>query len=219
MKVDFRQDINFKGYKPLKKDNGKRTYEFNYIFDENKYDCYVRFYQTSTDRYKNYIIRKPLKNTDTGEYEIKINSNHPEKINLATGFGIKPDDSFAYNYVLYPKGTKDNPVYAIDRGNVIFENGRHYNIVTDKAATLTKGGAMKLIVPDFNNVLWVYDKKGKIVKNPNYNRAKNTSKNIANKIGGSLAGIEKDIETGKLDNFRRIITTPLFTDDSLTAHA
>ena len=153
MKVDFRQDINFKGYKPLKKDNGKRTYEFNYIFDENKYDCYVRFYQTSTDRYKNYIIRKPLKNTDTGEYEIKINSNHPEKINLATGFGIKPDDSFAYNYVLYPKGTKDNPVYAIDRGNVIFENGRHYNIVTDKAATLTKGGAMKLIVPDFNNVL------------------------------------------------------------------
>lgn len=219
MKADFAQNISFNGYKPLKKDNGKRVYEFNYLFDENKYDCYVEFYQTDVDRYNNYLIKKPLKDEYTGEFGVKINSSHPEKIDLSNRFGIKPDDNFAYNYKLYPKNTKDNPIYDIDRGNNIFENGIHYNIVTGKAPTLTKGGAMKLIVPDFNNAIWVYDNNNKIVKNPDYERAKNTSKNIANKIGGSLAGIEKDVESGKLDNFRRIVTTPLFTDDSLTAHA
>ena len=80
---------------------------------------------------------------------------------------------------------------------------------------------MKLIIPDNYNVVWKYDNTNKIVKKSDeeIKSLLTSSKNFANKIGGSLAGIEKDLDDGKLDNFTRIVTTPLFTDDSVSAHA
>ncbi len=44
-------------------------------------------------------------------------------------------------------------------------------------------------------------------------------KTITNKYGGTLAGLEEDVENGKYDMYNRIISLPLFTDDDFSAHA
>ena len=227
-------NVQFEGYKPIKSDTGNREYEFNYVYDDNKKDCYVEIFLLDKDKNGNWFVTgqedgfgniKPLVNSNN-KSEILLNKGRATKINLAKEFGLRPDQPFAYHYKLLPKGQKDGiPEYKIDPGNVIDDASTShkaheiYNFVSDKLSTATKSGSMKLIVPDFNNVAWVYDDNNKIVPNKNLDKARITNKNIANKIGGSLAGIEKDLDDGKLDNFTRIITTPLFTDDSLTAHA
>lgn len=227
-------NVQFEGYKPVKSDTGNREYEFNYVYDEDKKDCYLEIFLLDQDPDGNWFVTgkkdqygniKPLQNTKK-EAEVLLEKGKATRINLAKEYGIRPDQPFAYHYKLVPKGQKNGlPEYKLDPGNIINEaassNKAHeiYNFVTDRLSTSTKGGAMKLIVPDFNNVSWVYDENNKIVPNNDIERARRTNKNTANKIGGSLAGIEKDIDDGKLDNFTRIITTPLFTDDSLSAHA
>lgn len=227
-------NVQFEGYKPVKSDTGNREFEFNYVYDEDKKDCYLEIFLLDKDAEGNWFVTgkkdqygniNPLKNTKN-EPEIKLEKGKATRINLAREYGIRPDQPFAYHYKLVPAGQKNAiPEYKIDPGNIINEAASShraheiYNFVTDRLSTSTKAGSMKLIVPDFNNVAWVYDENNKIVPNKDIERARKTNKNTANKIGGSLAGIEKDLDDGKLDNFTRIITTPLFTDDSVTAHA
>ena len=231
------EKVSFKGYKPSKSEYGEREYKFNYVFDDSKKDCYLEIFRVDKDSNGNYRVTgekdkfgniKPIQNYNAimnGEDGSSIKIESGTVINLTSDYGLSPNEGFAYHYVLRPKGQPDGvPEYKLDPGNTINNAASSqrmhevYNFVSDKASTVSKGGAMKLIVPDNNNVLWVYDKDNKIVENPNIERARKTTKNIFNKIGGSLAGIEKDIDDGKLDNFTRIITTPLFADDSLAAH-
>lgn len=230
MKVNFnnlnvKNNIKFQGYKPVTSEYGKREFEFNYSYDDSKFDCYLELFSVDKDRDGNYFTTGILESFDNGT-EIKLKNGRPTKVDLSADFGLSSDDAFAYHYKLYPKGNHNAaPRYVLDAGMMINEaqsTGQPqdiYNIVTDKVSGVKKGGSMKLIIPDINNVSWVYNDKNEIVKNPHIEQARKTSKNFANKIGGSLAGIEKDLDDGKLDNFTRIITTPLFTDDSLTAHA
>lgn len=166
--------------------------------------------------------------SENKERGIKLESGKATKVDLSGDFDIAPDEPFAYHYKLYPKNNHSAPpIYVLDPGNVINESiTTHnaydvYNIITDRQPTVSKGGAMKLIIPDCHNVIWKYDDNNKVVmKDPDeIVKLMSSSKNFANKIGGSLAGIEKSLDNGELDNFTRIITLPLFTDDSLTAHA
>lgn len=226
-----RNNVNFEGYKPTKSQYGDREYEFNYVYDDNKYDCYLELFSVGQDNNNNYYVTDILRKYDadpySNEHGIKLQSGKPTKVDLAGDYDIAPDEAFAYHYKLYPKGTHGAPAYALDAGNKIDEraskNTAHdiYNIVSDRVSTSTKGGAMKLIIPDNYNVIWKYDDKNNVVmKSPEeITSVLKSSKNFANKIGGSLAGIEKDLDDGKLNNFTRVITTPLFTDDSLSAHA
>ena len=227
----IRNNVAFEGYKPTKNQYGGREYEFNYVYDDSKYDCYLELFSVDQDIDNNYYVTDILKNFDadpnSDEHGIKLQSGKATKIDLAGDYDIAPDEAFAYHYKLYPKGTHNSPIYALDAGNKIDERTQKgtaydlYNIVSDRASTSTKGGAMKLIIPDNYNIVWQYDDKNNIKKRKpeEIKTLLNSSKNFANKIGGSLAGIEKDLDDGKLDNFKRIITTPLFTDDSLSAHA
>lgn len=227
-------NVQFEGYKPVKSNTGSREFEFNYVYNDDQKDCYLEIFLLDKDADGNWFVTgkkdpygniKPLENTKH-EAEVLLEKGKATRINLAKEYGIRPDQPFAYHYKLVPKGQKNGtPEYKIDPGNIINEAASShraheiYNFITDKLSTSTKSGSMKLIVPDFNNVSWVYDENNKIVPNKDIERARKTNKNTANKIGGSLAGIEKDLDNGKLDNFTRIITTPLFTDDSLSAHA
>lgn len=225
-------NVNFEGYKPIKSKYGDTEYEFNYVYDDENWDCYVELFAVKQDADGNYISNGILENADqmriAGDKErgIKLESGKATRIDLAKDYHLAPDEAFAYHYKLYPKGHNDAPpVYKLDAGMIINESGSTgkpwdvYNIVPYGASTVTKGGAMKLIIPDNHNISWVYDKDNNIVPNKQVDKARKSSKNFANKIGGSLAGIEKDLDEGKLDDYRRVITTPLFTDDSLTAHA
>ena len=227
------KQINFKGYKPVKDNGGNRIYEFNYAYDDSKYDCYLELYSVEQDNNKNYYVTNILESMnssdddlDNKEYGIKLESGKPTKVDLQADYNLSLNEPFAYHYKLYPKNNHNSPIYQIDAGNVINETGITnkgydiYNIVPGKAPLVRKGGAMKLIIPDNYNVAWKYDKNNNIVmRDPDeITDMLKSSKNFANKIGGSLAGVEKDLDDGKLDIFSRIITLPLFTDDSLTAH-
>ena len=226
-----RNNINFQGYKPTKSQYGDKEHEFNFVYDDSKYDCYLELYSVAKDVNNNYYVTDILKRYDDNPYNnelgVKLQSGKATKVNLSADYDVAPDEAFAYHYKLYPKGTHRDPIYATDPGNKIDERGQKhtpydiYNIVSDKASTSSKGGAMKLIIPDNYNVVWKYDNTNKIVKKSDeeIKSLLTSSKNFANKIGGSLAGIEKDLDEGKLDNFTRIVTTPLFTDDSVSAHA
>lgn len=220
--------VSFKGYKTVKNDYGERIYEFNYPYDSKLYDCYLEVCSVETDKDKNYFIVEGLKNylSPDGYLKLKPGAN---RINLGEAFDLQENEPFAYHYALVPKGANRNnhgvyPIYKLDAGDYInFKNsGEHeiYNIVTGSNPTTNDIGSMKLLMPDFYNPLWTYDDNGKIVKNTKYDdKIKNTAKTFSNKLGGNLAGIEKDVRDGKFDGYSRIISTPLFTDDSLSSHA
>jgi len=226
-RVNNNINVNFEGYKPVKDNKGVLVYEFNYPYDANMYDCYLEVCSVAQDDNKNYFINEGLKNLNSPDGYYKL---HPERnlVDLGVNFNLRSDQDFAYHYVLVPKGADRNnpdtkPVYKIDAGDYIDStrtNGGHeiYNIVTVNGAKTTNIGAMKLLMPDFYNPMWTYDKDGNIVKNPNIKNIRNINKTFANKIGGSLAGIEKDVRNGKFDGYDRIISTPIFTDDSLSSH-
>ncbi len=220
--------VNFQGYNTGKDNRGNVIYEFNYPYNSKAYDCYLEVCKVGRDDYNNYFIIEGLKNLKSQDGYLKL-SPEGNKINMTSTFGLHERQPFAYHYVLVPKGTNRNeqnvqPIYKIDAGDYIdFTTTKKpheiYNIVAARGPASHSAGAMKLLMPDFYNPGWIYDDKGEIISNPKYKEARYIVKNFANKIGGSLAGIEKDVRDGKFDGYAKIISTPLFTDDSLSAHA
>ena len=219
---------SFQGFTPKKDNLGKRVYEFNYPYDSKKYDCYLEVCSVETDDYGNYYVVEGLENNLSDDKYLKL-PPEGKKINLSDAFDLRDKEPFAYHYVLVPKGSDRSdpnvqPTYKIDAGDYIDSRTPQcgheiYNIVTGANPITYNGGSMKLLMPDFYNPLWTYDNSGKIVKNNNYDNLLHISKTFSNKIGGNLAGIEKDVRDGKFDGYARIISTPLFTDDSLSSHA
>lgn len=209
-------NIAFKGYKPIKDNFGRNDYEFNYPFDENRYDCYLELFNVDKDPYGNYYVTNIIPNTDTPDGMLKLH-NGANKINLRSAYFLKNETPFAYHYKLVKKGT-GMPIYRTDSGDVINEI---YNYVNPNASKLTHGGSMKLIIPDNFNVGYAYNpilfSKNNIFKTPTGN-AKNSFKHFSNKIGGTLAGVEKALDNGEFDGYSSIISLPIFTDDSLSAH-
>ena len=220
--------VTFQGYNTVKDNRGNVVYEFNYPYPSNEYDCYLEVCKVGTDKYNNYFIIEGLKNLQSKDGYLKL-SPDGNKINMTNTFGLKERQPFAYHYVLVPKGSNRNdqnvqPIYKIDAGDYIDFTTTHkpheiYNIVAAKGPASHSAGAMKLLMADFYNPAWIYDDKGEIVSNPKYKDTRHIVKNFANKIGGTLAGVEKDVLDGKFDGYAKIISTPLFTDDNLSSHA
>lgn len=215
------QKVAFKGYMPIKDEHGYNQFEFNFPFDEERYECYLEVFNVGIDRGGNYYITNKLDNTDDpyGQFKMKSGSN---KVDLAYSYFIDNDTPFAYHYKLVRKGT-DNVTYHIDSGDVIDSRPHHqdwenqrYNIVTRKGSKLNHGGSMKLIIPDNYNPGWQY--VNNIPKAANDTIARKSFKHFSNKIGGTLAGIEKGVERGEFDGYSNIISLPLFTDDSISSH-
>lgn len=228
-KQNTNNNISFEGYKPVKNSYGERIYEFNYPYDSEKFDCYLEVCKVGTDKNNNYYVIEGLKNLNSEDGFLKLNPSR-NRIDMGLTFDLKDGQDFAYHYALVPKGTdrtKSNsptPIYKIDAGDFIDSTqtkGKHeiYNIVTVNGPMTYSGGAMKLLMPDFYNPMWTYDNNGKIVENPKYKNLRHVSKTFSNKLGGNLAGIEKDVKDGKFNGYSRIISTPIFTDDNLSSHA
>ncbi len=218
----------FGGYAPAKNNRGNQVYEFNFPFDEDKYDCYLEIYNVVKDKNSNFRITDLVSNYTTGEDSFPM-KNGKNAVNLAEDYFIPKDMPFAYHYKLVSKNGGYTSYY-VDAGNIIDDVKSKgapyeiYNVVSRNGSNLTHGGAMKLVVLDnykagdvYNNELFAgeYISENKAL----LEKAKKSNKNFANKIGGTLAGLEKAIDNGELDGYSAIISLPLFTDDSLSAHA
>ena len=230
MKVNsiWRQNLNntdFKGISPVKSDKGFKLYEFNYPFDENHFNCYVELYPVTVDENGNFIVYEtPYENVKSGEKFIQI-TPEKNKINLAKDFRIGDNEKFAYHYKLLPKSVSaenyDAAEFVTEAGTVVVQgSAKHqkFNIYTPSSGC-NNGGAMKLLLPDTYNAGFTYDQDGKITPNKDKEKLYKSVRTFANKAGGNLAGIEKDVTDGKFDGYTRIVSTPLFTDDSISSHA
>jgi len=216
------KQVNFKGVSPVKSDTGFKEYEFSYPFDDKVFDCYLELFPVSTDENGNYIVdEESLANEKNGEKFIKLTTGS-NKLNLARNYQISNNEPFAYHYKLVPVGkpatteSKDGATYAIDAGIAVAQKEK-YNIYAP-SSNCSHGGSMKLLTPDTYNAGFTYDKDGAIVPRRNLDKLFKSVRTFSNKIGGTLAGIEEDINKGKFDGYTRIVSTPLFTDDSLTGH-
>lgn len=214
------RDITF-GYKWSKDENGFRTFETSYVFDPNRQNCYLEVFKLEKDFYGNYKVIGQAK-TRKGAYSIEMNPN-ANKINMAKEFGITSNTPFAYHYRVEDKKTHYNTI-AIDAGESVKTrdfNGREtaYNIVTPNSSRISKGGAMKLVNIDAQNVGVIYKKDGSYtVDKELQNRGLKAIKTLTNVFGGTAAGIEKDIDEGKYDGYSRIISLPVFTREDFTSH-
>lgn len=218
-----KEPVAFKGYKPTLSEDGFKNYEFSYVFDENKDDCYLEIFKLGHDRNGNYFTNGLAYNSD-GSTSYKLTSGQ-NRIDLAQTFGIDDNTPFAYHYVLVDKNSKHADI-RIDSGESIdFRKNNNddysiFNIVLPTKSNLSRGGSMKLVIVDSQNVGKVYNDKNMIVEDSNLiKRALKGIKTITNKYGGTLAGLEEDVEKGKYDMYNRIISLPLFTDDDFSAHA
>ena len=223
--------VSFKGYAPAKDDYGARVYEFNYPFDENKYNCYLEIYNVDKDKDGNYYITDIIPNSDSTDdkhlNERKLTSGK-NIVDLSGSYFISNDTPFAYHYKLVPIGG-GHPIYTVDAGNIIDNTdtkGAHeiYNYVTQSGSNLAHGGSMKLVIPDNFNVGYVYNKElfsgENILKDEKLQqKAIRSYKHFSNKMGGTLAGIEKSLDDGEFDGYSSIISLPLFTDDTVSSHA
>ena len=220
-------ELSFQGYKRNKDDLGNRVYEFNFPYDEENYDCYLEVFEVKEDKNGNYKVVDILPNLDTQDGIFKL-SKGLNVVNLSNSYSINKDTPFAYHYKLLHKNGV-NPAYYVDAGEVIDNRknkGEHeiYNLVTQKGSNLSHGGSMKLVVLDNFNAGYVYNPKlfaGKYILEDDsiLKKAMKSNKHFSNKIGGTMAGLERALDDGKLDGYSSIISLPIFTDDSLSPHA
>ena len=215
--------VTFQGFKPVKDERGRRDFEFNFPFDEDNYDCYLEIFNVEKDKNGNFSVANEVLNSDVKDGKLQLKSG-PNKINLSSSYFIDEDTPFAYHYKLVKKHGNKEETIRVEAGEFLKSNdGSIYNLVTQNGSRLSHGGSMKLVIPDNYNVNWQYNKKlfedKYILKDNNaLNKAKNATKHFSNKIGGTLAGIEKGVELGEFDGYSSIISLPIFTDDSLSAH-
>ena len=237
------KNINFKGYKPLKSDSGNKTFLFNYPHDDKRFICYLEVFNVSEDEKGNYYITDLIEHSDVREknlFKYPDDKDYIEEkgkkltpgennVDLNSEFAITGDVPFAYHYKLYridQDGNKTGaPIYHTDNGNVINNRNKNdyqheiYNLVLQNGAKLHNGGASMLLIPDSYKPGFVYDEKGDIVADEKiYQRAKNSVKTFSNKLGGTLAGIEKGIQDGEFKGIAKLFSTPMFTDDTRTPH-
>lgn len=233
MKVSFdvknnhaktKRPVSFEGYKFVKSDEGFREFEVSYPYDENRDNCYVEIFRLDTDKQGNYFTVGQASDriTKSDRYELKPGIN---RIDLASKFGISDNEPFAYHFVLKDKKSGFERV-RIDAGEMIDEtNGdknsqKLYNIISPSKSNLSRGGNMKLVIIDSQKVGYVYNDQNMYIKDDKLaKRGEQGIKTITNKFGGTLAGLEYAIDNGEYDNYNRIISLPVFTDDDFSAHA
>ncbi len=232
MKINFESanyinKMAFKGYKPTKNDEGYRTGEFSYPFDPAETDCYLEIAVVERDKYGNYYLTGD-KYTDLLHNSEDGRKLYPGKnrVNIHAEFGVMEDEPFAYHYKLVNKRTGNIERYSVDAGSLLDDRGDREDLTDENvynlyvpASDVSRGGSMLLAVPDSLDPKWVYDADNDIIRNENYEDLRHNIRLFSNKMGGSLAGMEKRLASGDMDAYDRIVSLPLFTDDSRTHHA
>lgn len=219
----------FKGYKACKNDEGTRTGEFSFPFDPETTDCYLEIAVVDRDiKTGNYFLTgdkyPDLKNNGSEEGRKLFPGKN--RINIHAEFGVMEDEPFAYHYKLIDKKTGVTSQYGVDAGALLDERDDKKDLQDEAvynlhvpASDISRGGSMLLAVPDNLDPKWVYDSDNDIIVNENYDELKHNIRLFSNKMGGSLAGMEKKLESGAFGPYDRIVSLPLFTDDSRSHHA
>lgn len=221
LKLNIAEKFNrptFNGFQHKKSDKGASEYEFNLPYDNNRYkSATVEIYSVVKNKDGYYQPGEIL-----GVKDMPING---VKVDLKKEYNLENNEPFAYRYRLVNE-TENKPI--TESGTIIFkkreneptdEGTGHFNLVTQLGSKVSKGGAMYLLIPDSFNAGWVFDEKGiPVLDEKLRHEALRTTKTFSNKLGGNLAGVIEKIPYLKEQGYTRIVSTPMFTDDSLSAH-
>ena len=214
---------SFKGFDVVKDDYGDRVYNFSYPYDSKRYECYLQLVSLVPDGNKDYKIGKTLHNYEEDSDLIKLNPGD-NIIDIGYAYRLAEKQPFGYQFQLKPIGYPDAvPMYKVDSGDILdkrTQNEGHniYNIVVPSGASSSDAGAAILIGTDNYDVRWVYDKNHNIVPNPKAQLGLDTTKDFANEIGGTAAGLERALDSGELDRYSKIFILPFATGDRTSRH-
>jgi len=221
-RLSISNKLSFEGY-DVKKDNyGDKYYKFSYPCDYKRYDCYLVLVDAIPQENGDYKIGKTLHNYEQDANRIKLNPGE-NNIDIQYAYRLAEKQPFAYQYQLVPKSNPDAiPMFRVESGDLLDETdtGAHniFNLVVPSGATSNKAGAAILICQDNYDVRWKYDENGEIKPNPDAKKGLDTAKTFANHIGGTAAGIEKNLDNGNLDIYSKIFLLPFSSGDSVSAH-
>ena len=226
-KLQSQKQPVFNGFEVAKDENGIKYYNWSYPFDPSKYRCFLDVYPVLPDKngdYDNNTFKNKYASILDGTNSVELKPNEATPVYLDYIFGRVENAPFAYNYRLVPKNNESGSAVIrfdagdlVDKRNYMDDWSSVYNIVVPNGINSGKAGAAILIDADNFDVRYMYDKNGIIVKNPDAEKGLNTYKNFANHIGGSLAGVHKALQDGRLDLYDKIFLLPHTSGDRTSA--
>lgn len=202
--------MSFRGFQHVKSNIGANEYDFNYPYDDSKYDAYLEILSAENDTNHDFHPKSVLDS-------VKLNPNGV-KVNLERAYGLPHNAPFAYRYKLVDKTNSQQQKYLVESGQVIHADNNAYNLVTQNGSPIAKGGSIYHIFPDSFNVGYKYDADGKIVFDKQYrDEALKSGRTFSNIFGGTLAGIEEKLPEIRKFGYKKILLTP-FTEGSGSHH-
>ena len=231
-KIAGSPNLRFKGYQHVMNDVGDRVLRFNYPYDYEKQTCDVEFYKVEPAENYNYkLIEEPIA-------RVKLNPEGVD-VDLQSITNLDKEEAFAYRYVIRNKetGTVDNIV--ADSGIKVYQKdgeGRfridanegisvpEYSFVSRKGTTPRVQGAGYLVFPDTQRVGYKYrgfdePNTGEIYFDKDAQKdAENTIRTFSNRMGGNLAGLEKNIDYLAANGYKVQVANPIVGGDNKSAH-
>ena len=212
--------VGFKGYQHKKSDTGKVGYDFNYLYDSKHWDCYVEFYRVDKHEYDySYSIKK--NNGKMEPYFTKQISTKGTFVDPKKDLKLKENEPVAYRYKLVNKNNNKWVKYAKDDAASVCGDG--CNLLTTNGTSVKVQGPMYLVMEDAFKPGYVYagfkeSNTGEIVKDKNAKDVSQFNRTFANKAGGTLAGMEKEVPNLKKIGYKRLIALPTTGGDNVSSH-
>ena len=212
--------VGFKGYQHKTKDNGKKGYDFNFLYDPNHWDCYVEFYRVNKhDADYSYSVKK--NNGKMEPYFTQKLSPEGAFVDPKKDLKLKNNEPVAYRYKLVNKQNSKWVKYAKDDSSSFCGDG--CNLLTTNGTTVKIQGPMYLVQEDAFKPGYVYAgfkeaNTGEIVKDKNAKDVSQFNRTFANKAGGTLAGVELEVPKLKKIGYKRLIALPTTGGDNVSSH-
>lgn len=198
MLVNKISHTSFKGYTRSTNESGERVYKFYYPYDKTSQDVKIAFYKSNAQNDDQPVKIIELKDNNTVNFD-----EIPE---------LSSEKNIAYRVLVDGKPVIDSGYY--DGFNRINRNVSNPIIQGQAILTMVDFHKPGAYYNDFNN-----ENTGKI--NYDINKQKDSEEVIrtfSNKGGGSLAGVEGDIENFKKMGVKKIFMTPIWGYDNKSSH-
>jgi len=198
-------NTSFKGYQHSINNGGEHTYKFSYPYDESAQNVKIEFYKEWA---KEGDI--PVKVIDLKEVNTINFNDIPE---------LSKTSMIPYRILLDGKHVVDSGFYTGDRAAA---NG--FNLINRNATAPTVQGQAILTMVDTHRPGAFYNdfnsnKTGSIEYDIEKQRAsENIVRTFSNRGGGTLAGVEYDLDSLKNMGVKKIFMTPLWGGDNVSGH-
>lgn len=204
MFVNKINNMSFKGFQPSIGNEGELTYKFTYPHDKNQ-DVKIELYKANAK-----TSDKPLKT---------INLNETSEVNFDEIPELSKNDAVKYRIYVDGQHVVDTGYYTDSRDgkngfNIINRNGTSPFVQGQSILTMIDSHRPGAKYADFNS-----EKTGSIEYDINKQKAsENVIRTFSNKGGGSLAGIEYDLDKLQKMGIKKIFMTPVWGGDNLSSH-